>query len=93
MIALGCDHGGFALMAEVIAHLEKRGIEYKNFGTLDGCAIDYPDIALPVAQSVVSGETEKAILICGTGIGMSIAANKIKGIRASVCSEEFQPDC
>ena len=89
MIALGCDHGGFSLMAEVIKHLEERGIEFKNFGTLDGCAIDYPDIALPVAKSVVSGEAEKAILICGTGIGMSIAANKVKGIRASVCGDEF----
>ncbi|OJU10888.1 MAG: ribose 5-phosphate isomerase B [Clostridiales bacterium 43-6] len=89
LIALGCDHGGFALMEAVIKHLEQRGIEYKNFGVYECKSVDYPDIALPVAEMVASGQAEKGILICGTGIGMSIAANKVTGIRASVCGEEF----
>ena len=89
MIALGCDHGGFELMQEVIAHLEQRGIEYKNFGTYTKESCDYPKFAKKVANAVVSGECEKGILICGTGIGISIAANKFKGIRASLCGDVF----
>lgn len=87
MIALGCDHGGFELMQEVMAHLEKRGIEYKNFGTFTKESCDYPEYAKKVANAVVSGECEKGILICGTGIGISMAANKTKGIRCALCSE------
>lgn len=75
-------------MKRVIEEFEKKGIEYKNFGSF-GEATDYPDIALPVCKSVASGECEKGILICGTGIGMSIAANKVHGIHAAVCSEHF----
>lgn len=76
-------------MQEIIAHLEKRGVEYKNFGITECKSVDYPDIALPVAQSVAKGECEKGLLVCGTGIGMSMAANKVKGIRAACCSDHF----
>ena len=86
MIAIGCDHGGYELKLEVIKHLEERGIEVKDFGC-NGEKCDYPDIAFPVAESVASGECEKGILCCGTGIGMSIAANKVRGIRAAVVTE------
>lgn len=89
MIALGCDHGGFALMKEVIAHLEERGLQYKNFGTFSDASCDYPEFAHKVAKSVASGECEKGILICGTGIGISISANKVKGIRCALCHDVF----
>ena len=89
MIALGCDHGGYDLMQEVIAHLEKRGLEYKNFGTYTKDSCDYPEFAHAVAHSIVNGECEKGILICGTGIGISIAANKIDGVRAALCSDVY----
>ena len=72
MIALGCDHGGYELMQEVIAYLEKEGLEYKNFGTFSTDAVDYPDYGHAVAKAILSGECEKGILICGTGIGISI---------------------
>ncbi len=89
MIALGCDHGGFELMQEVMAHLEKRGIEYMNFGTFTKESCDYPEFAKKVANAVVSGECEKGILICGTGIGISMAANKVPGIRCALCHDCF----
>ena len=90
MIALGCDHGGYDLMQEVIAYLDKNGLEYKNFGCDNAKdAVDYPDYAKKVAESILSGECDKGILICGTGLGISLAANKVKGIRACVCSEPF----
>lgn len=89
MIAIGCDHGGLELKNAIIAHLKERNIEYKDFGIYENHSVDYPDIALPVCKSVQSGEAEKAILVCGTGIGMSIAANKLKGIRAAVCTDHF----
>ena len=89
MIALGCDHGGFALMQEVKAHLEERGLEYKDFGTYSEASCDYPEFAKKVAHAVAGGECEKGILICGTGIGISITANKIKGIRAALCGDCF----
>ncbi len=89
MIAIGCDHGGFKLKEAIIAHLKQRGTEYKDFGTFDGGAVDYPDIAVKVCSAVTDGEATQGILVCGTGIGMSIAANKVKGIRAAVCSEHF----
>lgn len=89
MIALGCDHGGFPLMKEVIAYLEEHNIPYKNFGTYSEEACDYPDFAKPVAHAVVEGECDKGVLICGTGIGISITANKIKGIRAALCGDCF----
>lgn len=89
MIALGCDHGGFHLMQEVKKHLEKRGIDYKDFGTYDDNTCDYPIYAKKAANAVASGECEKGILICGTGIGVSITANKIKGIRCALCGDCF----
>ena len=89
MLAIGCDHGGFELKNEIKKHLEERGIEVKYFGITELHSVDYPDIALTVARAVASGECEKGILVCGTGIGMSIAANKVKGIRAAVCSDHF----
>jgi ribose 5-phosphate isomerase B len=88
-IALGSDHGGFNLKQEVKKHLDELGIEYKDFGCSDCSAVDYPDIALPAAEAVVSGEFDRGILICGTGIGISISANKVPGIRAAVCTDTF----
>ena len=86
MIAIGCDHGGYILKDTVIKYLEAKGFKTKDFGC-NGESCDYPDIAFPVAESVASGECDRGILICGTGIGMSIAANKVKGIRAAVAGE------
>lgn len=92
MIALGCDHGGFALMQEVIKCLDKRGLAYHNFGTFSEDSCDYPAIAEPASRAVATGECDRGILICGTGIGMSIAANKIPGIRAALCSDTFSAE-
>lgn len=89
MIAIGADHGGYELKKAVIEHLESRGIEYKDFGTYSGEAVDYPVIAEAVGKAVAAGEFERGILVCGTGIGMSMAANKVKGIRAACCSDTF----
>ena len=89
MIAIGCDHGAFALKNSVKKYLEDRGLEVKDFGIHEEKRVDYPDIAEVVCKSIVSGECEKGILLCGTGIGISIAANKIKGIRAAVCNEVY----
>ena len=92
MLALGCDHGGFSLMKVVKEHLDKRGIEYKDFGTYSTEACDYPVYAKKVAQAIVDGECDRGILICGTGIGISITANKFKGIRAALCSDCFSAE-
>jgi ribose 5-phosphate isomerase B len=92
MIALGCDHGGYDLMQEVIKHLEDRNIEYKYFGVDGNVSCDYPIYAKKVAQAVVTKECELGILICGTGIGISIAANKVKGIRAALCHDVFSAE-
>ena len=92
MIAIGSDHGGFKLKKEVIAHLEKLNIEYKDFGTYNEESCDYPDFALPVGSAVASGEFDRGIVICGTGIGISIAANKVRGIRAALCSDCFSAE-
>lgn len=89
MIALGCDHGGFELMQEVIKHLEARGLEYRNFGTYSNASVDYPIYGKAAAQAVASGECDKGIIICGTGIGISITANKIPGVRAALCTDCF----
>ncbi|MBR3300248.1 MAG: ribose 5-phosphate isomerase B, partial [Clostridia bacterium] len=88
-IALGCDHGGFEHKNAIKDHLEERGFEVKDFGIYENVSVDYPDIAVKVGNSVAGGECELGILVCGTGIGMSLAANKIKGIRAAACSEHF----
>ena len=86
-IAVGCDHGALDLKNKLVAHLEQKGYEVKDFGTysLDSC--DYPDFAAPAAQAVAAGECEKGIVLCTTGIGVSIAANKVKGIRCALLSD------
>lgn len=89
IVALGSDHGGFALKQEIIADLEKKGIEYKDYGCFEEKSCDYPVYAKKVANAIVAGECDKGILICGTGIGISITANKIKGIRAALCHDVF----
>ncbi|MBA4686574.1 MAG: ribose 5-phosphate isomerase B [Candidatus Galacturonibacter soehngenii] len=92
MIALGCDHGGFTLKQEVISYLEAKKLEYKDYGCFGEEACDYPVYGKAVANAVASGECDKGIIICGTGIGISIAANKIKGIRAALCSDCFSAE-
>ena len=89
MIALGCDHGGFALKNAIKHYLEEHSIPYRDFGWMTEESVNYGPIAAAVAHSIANGECERGILCCGTGIGMSIAANKVKGIRASVCTNEF----
>ena len=89
LIALGCDHGGHALMQEIIAWLEKHNYEYKNFGTYSEDSVDYPEYGKKVAHAVADGECEFGILVCGTGIGISIAANKVRGVRAALCTDCF----
>lgn len=88
-IALAADHGGFELKEAVKAHLEEQGIAFIDFGTHSTASVDYPDMALPACDAVVSGQCDKALLFCGTGIGISMAANKVKGIRACACSDSF----
>ncbi len=89
MIALASDHGGFQLKEAIKAHLEEQNIPYEDFGCHDETSCDYPDMAYPACKAVVEGKCEKAILCCGTGIGISMAANKVKGIRAAACSDYF----
>ena len=89
MIALGCDHGGFALKEAIKMHLDARGIAYEDFGTHTSDSVDYPRFAYMVARAVASGACELGILCCGTGIGISIAANKVAGARAAVCHDAF----
>ncbi|GFR35962.1 ribose 5-phosphate isomerase B [Thermobrachium celere] len=88
-IALGCDHGGYNLKQAILEHLEKKGIEYKDFGCYSIESCDYPDFAEKVAEAIVRGEFDCGILVCGTGIGISIAANKVPGIRAAHCTDTF----
>ena len=92
MIALGCDHGGYELKQEIIGYLKSKHIEYKDVGCDSTEAVDYPQFARKVAHSIVSGECETGILICGTGIGISISANKVKGIRAALCHDCFSAE-
>ena len=89
MIALGCDHGGYELKQEIIKYLEEKQIAYKDFGCDSTEAVDYPIYARKVGTAIQNGECDKGILICGTGIGISIAANKMKGIRAALCTDCF----
>jgi len=89
MIALGSDHGGYELKQEIIKHLQERKIEYKDYGTYTKDSCDYPVFAKKVAEAVVNKECEFGILICGTGIGISIAANKVKGLRCALCHDCF----
>lgn len=89
MIAIGCDHAALEIKKKIESHLKERGLDYKDFGTYDEKESDYPEYALKVANAVVGGECESGILICGTGIGMCIAANKVKGIRCALCTDTF----
>ena len=89
MIALGCDHGGYRLKQEIIKYLEDKKIAYKDYGCYSEESCDYPVYGKKVAHAVAAGECDKGILICGTGIGISITANKVKGIRAALCHDTF----
>lgn len=89
MLAIGADHGGYELKCHIVKYLEEKGIEVKDFGVYNEDSVDYPDCAVPVCEAVINGECERGILICGTGIGISIAANKINGIRAALCSDVY----
>ena len=88
-IALGADHGGYELKEEIKKHLEGRGIPFVDFGTDSTASIDYPDMAVPPCKAVQSGECDFALLFCGTGVGISMAANRMKGIRCVNASEEY----
>lgn len=87
MVAIGSDHGGYDLKEKVIAHLKEQGIECKDYGCADKSSCDYPIYGRAVAEAVARGECEKGIVICTTGIGISITANKVKGIRCALCSD------
>ncbi len=89
MIGLGSDHGGYALKEEIKKHLEERQIAYKDFGCDSEAACDYPVYAKKVAHAVADGECSEGILVCGTGIGVCIAANKVRGVRAALCHDCF----
>ena len=89
MIAIGCDHGGYELKEHIVKYLKDKGVDVKDFGVYNEDSVDYPDCAAPVCKAVLSGEAEHGILLCGTGIGISIAANKYKGIRAALCSDVY----
>lgn len=88
-IALGSDHGGYRLKNEIVEMLRAEGHKIEDFGCFSGESVDYPDIAKTVAESVADGKFDRGIVVCGTGIGVSIAANKVKGVRAALCSEEY----
>lgn len=88
-IAIGCDHAGFALKNEITQILEGLNIEWEDFGTKDEESVDYPDFGEKVSTAVSKGNVDRGILICGTGIGMSIVANKFPGVRAALCSEDY----
>ena len=89
MIAIGCDHGGYALKQEILRHLKARGLETEDLGCYSEQSCDYPVYAKAVAHAVADGKADKGILICGTGIGVSITANKVRGIRAAAVSDCF----
>jgi ribose 5-phosphate isomerase B len=92
MIALGSDHGGYALKQEIIAHLKELGLEFKDYGTFTEESCDYPEYGLLVAKAVASGACERGILVCGTGIGISISANKVRGIRCALSGDCFSAE-
>lgn len=89
MIAIGGDHASLELKAEIMKHLDERGLAYKDYGTYTADSCDYPDFAKKVCRAILAGECDKGILICGTGIGISITANRFKGIRAALCTDCF----
>ena len=92
MIAIGSDHAGFGLKQAVMEHLKERGEEFKDYGTYSEASCDYPDFAEAVSQAIIKGEADKGILICGTGIGISIAANRHREIRAALCGDCFSAE-
>ena len=92
MIAIGSDHGGLELKQYLMKHLEDKGVAFKDYGTYTADSCDYPVYAEAVCKAVTGGEAEKGILICGTGIGISIAANKVKGIRAALCGDCYSAE-
>ena len=92
MIALACDHAALQLKEEIKKHLEQKGLQYKDFGTFTADSCDYPDFAYPAAKSVADGECDRGILVCGTGIGMSLCANKVKGVRCALCGDCFSAE-
>jgi len=89
MIAIGCDHGAYDLKEIILKHLQERNLEYKDFGCFSKTSCDYPIFGKAAAQAVADGECEKGIVLCTTGIGISIAANKIKGVRCALCSDSY----
>ena len=89
MLAIGCDHGGFELKNIIIEYLKELGYDYVDCGTYSEESVDYPDIAKVVCSKIQNGECENGILVCGTGLGMSIAANKVHGIRAALCCDTY----
>lgn len=89
MIALGSDHGGYALKQEIIRHLQARGLEYRDYGCYSEASCDYPEFGHAVGHAVADGMADRGIVICGTGIGISLAANKVPGVRAAVCTDCF----
>lgn len=92
MVGIGCDHGGLEIKNVLLEHLKEKGYEVRDFGTYDKTSVDYPDIAEVVCKEVVSGALEFAVLVCGTGIGISIAANKIDGIRCALVTNEYSAE-
>ncbi len=88
-IAVGSDHGGFLLKDEIMKHLKERNIEFTDFGCFTTESVDYPDIGQAVGEAVAKGEYDKGIICCGTGIGISISANKVPGVRAALCGDCF----
>ncbi len=92
MLAIGCDQGGYELKLEVMKYLDGKGIEYKDCGTYSPASVDYPVYARAVVKEILSGSCEKGIIICGTGIGVSMVANRYKGIRAALCGDCFSAE-
>ncbi len=89
MLAIACDHGGYELKLEILKHLKERGVKYIDYGCDSTASVDYPVYARKVTKAIKDGTCENGILICGTGIGISIAANKVPGIRAALCTDCF----
>ncbi len=89
IIGLGSDHGGFALKEHIKKYLESKGYEFKDYGTYSEASVDYPDIAYSLCEGLIAGECESGILFCGTGIGISIAANKVDGIICAHCTDPY----
>lgn len=88
-IALGCDHGGFPLKQRIVSVVQAAGHEVVDCGTDSSCSVDYPDFALKVGQTILAGSADRGVLLCGSGVGISVAANKIPGIRAGVCHDTY----